>query len=100
MEDLAHKPGGVVMIDIQNIISLSETVEIDEIETDGVTPYGVWKIAKDVFKKVGIEFSATPQMFYNYAKSGKINGIKASKQRIHEDDVEIFVAKMIKQAMQ
>lgn len=82
------------MINIDNILALSETVEIEEVETDGITPYGVWKITKEVFGKVGIEFTLAPQMFYNYAKNGKINGVKGTK-RYSEDEVEIFVAKMI-----
>lgn len=91
------------MIDISKIQQLSATVEIDEVES-GATAYGVWKIAKEVFATLGIEFGkvvdgkfveTTSQTFYNYAKNGKINGVKNSKGRFTDDEIEIFIAKLI-----
>lgn len=85
------------MIDINKIISISETIEVEE-TSDGTSAYGVWKIARDIFAELKIEFSATSQMFYNYAKTGKINGVKDSKQRFSDDEIENFVALLIAKA--
>ena len=82
------------MFDANKIKLLSETIEIEE-TTDGATAYGVWKIAKEIFETLGIEFDMKSQTFYNYAKNGKINGVKNSKGRFTDDEIEIFVAKLI-----
>ena len=82
------------MINFDKIAELSQTIEIDE-DTTGTTAYGVWKIAKEAFENMGIEFSMTSQSFYNFAKNGKINGIKDSKGRFSDDEIETFVATLI-----
>ena len=87
-------------INLSNIISLSETVEV-KAETNGTTAYGVYAIAKEVFATLGLDFvnskggELKSQAFYNYAKNGKINGNKNSAQRYTDEEVENFVARMI-----
>jgi hypothetical protein len=82
------------MIDINKISELSKVVEIDE-SAEGTSAYGVWKIAEEVFETLGLEFSAKSQTFYNYAKSGKINGTKDSRGRFSDDEIELFIAKLV-----
>jgi len=67
---------------------------VEDVEADGTTAYGIWKISKEVFEKVGLEFDMRPQTFYNYAKNGKVNGVKGQK-RFSEDEVTVFVAKLV-----
>jgi hypothetical protein len=89
------------MIDINKIVELSETIEIDETESlgEGTTPYGVWKVLTEVLRKVGIPTDkVTPQMMYNYAKNGRIDGKKGSK-RYSDETVEAFVAKFVARKM-
>lgn len=84
------------MIDISKITKMAESAEVlESVSEDGTSAYGVWKVAKDTYEAVGLEFTATSQMFYNYAKSGKINGTKSSTQRYTDDEVEYFVARLI-----
>lgn len=90
------------MIDYANIISLSEKVEIEE-ETDGMTAFGIWKVAKEVFEQLGLDFvtergkEIPSQAFYNYSKNGSISGVKGQK-RYSDDEVELFVAKLVAKA--
>jgi hypothetical protein len=86
------------MINIDRIVAASKTVELEDTTLeDGFTAYGVYKIAKETFEAVGVEFEMTSQRFYNYAKNGKINGVKGAK-RFTEDEVEGFVAQLIAKA--
>jgi hypothetical protein len=91
------------MIDIAKIQELAETIEIDE-TVEGMSAYGVWKVAKEVFETLGLEFltkdgkSVPSQAFYNYAKNGTINGVKDSKQKFSDEEVEQFVAKLVAKA--
>lgn len=91
------------MLDIAKLQSLAETIEIEE-TTEGRTAYYIYGVAKEVFETLGLNFTTstgkelTSQNFYNYAKNGSINGVKSSKQRFSDDEVEYFVAKMIKKA--
>ena len=92
-------------ISFENIVALSSTVEVVA-ETDGMSAYGVYAIAKAVFEKMGIEDKfvtktgreLASQAFYNYAKNGSINGVKSSTQRFNDDEVENFIARMIAKA--
>lgn len=82
------------MIDITNIVALSETVEVEDVETEGTTAYGISKVVNEVLEAVGSDKTFAPQMFYNYAKNGKINGVKGTK-RFSDDEVENFVARFV-----
>jgi hypothetical protein len=91
------------MLDINKIKLLSETIEIDE-TLEGLSAYGVWKAAKDVFETLGLAFvnkegnTMTSQSFYNYAKNGTINGTKSSTQKFSDEEAENFIAKLIAKA--
>lgn len=83
------------MIEISRIVELSETIETETDEaTDGTTPYGVAKIVNDVFVAIGSTCRIASQMMYQYAKAGRINGVKNAK-RFTDEEVETFVAKFV-----
>ena len=82
------------MIDINNIVALSQTIEIDDVETDGTTPYGIAKVVNEVLETIGSTKRVAPQQMYNLAKNGKINGTKGSK-RFSDEEVEQFVARFV-----
>jgi hypothetical protein len=86
------------MIDINKISQLAETIEIDE-TIEGLSAYGVWKAAKDVFAQLNLEFTETSQKFYNAAKNGSINGVKSSTQKFSDEDAEKYIAKLVAKAM-
>jgi hypothetical protein len=93
-----HTPKEYVMsIDITRITALAETLPAEE-TADGMSAYGVWKAAKEVFDQLGLEFKATSQTFYNAAKNGSINGMKDSRQRFSETEVEYYIAKLVARA--
>jgi len=85
------------MIDINKISQLAETIEIDE-AVEGMSAYGVWKVAKDVFAQLGLEFGKTSQSFYNAAKNGSINGVKSTTQKFSDEEVETYIAKLVARA--
>ena len=92
------------MIDINNIVELSKSVVV-ETESEGTTAYGIWKVAKDVFESLGLDFTTstgrdvTSQVFYNYSASGRINGVKGSKgTKYSDEEVENFVARLVAKA--
>lgn len=94
------------MINIDNIVTLSESVEIEEL-TEGHTAYGVYTVAKTVFEKLNVPFvnregnEIKSQVFYNYGKNGSIDGVKHASLKgvtFTDADVEMFVAKMIAKA--
>lgn len=93
-------------INLANIVAIAETVVLDE-TVDGLTAYGVYTTAKDVFGQLGLNFvtergtEITSQHIYNAAKSGKVDGVKRTSQsgvRFAEDDVERFIATMVAKA--
>jgi hypothetical protein len=91
-------------INIADIISRSETIEVEE-TTDGVTAYYVYQTAKKVFDQLGLPFvngkgnEITSQSFYNDSRNGKINGVKGGGDRRYtEDEVTYYIATLIKKA--
>lgn len=86
------------MIDVDALALKVAEVELDEVgteEADGMSPYGVAKVVNQVLRAVGsTRADVTPQMMYQYAKSGRINGVKGAK-RFTEDEVETFVARWV-----
>lgn len=82
-------------MNLDTILEMSKTVEIDAAELgDGYTSYGIAKILNETLAKVGITTAVPPQMIYNYAKNGRVNGVKGAK-RFTEDEVMQFVAKEV-----
>lgn len=87
------------MIDIAKIADLATTLPVDEgIDEDGLTGYGVWKIAKDVFESLGMEFTITSQRVYNDLRAGRVDGTKGTHRVVAEESVEMYIAKMVRKA--
>jgi UTP-glucose-1-phosphate uridylyltransferase len=91
-------------IDINNVISLVETVEVEE-TTDGMTAYSVFTLTEKVFDSVGLVWlnskgnKQTSQATYNDARNGKIDGVKGGgNRRYDEDDVMTYIARLLKKA--
>jgi hypothetical protein len=82
------------MIDINNIVVLSESVEVTEETDEGTTAYGIMKVVNEVLETIGSDKVFAPQMFYSYAKTGKVNGVKGAK-RFTDEEVENFVARFV-----
>ncbi len=93
-------------IDLDRIYSLSQTIAVEETTDDGRTAYFIYTTAKEAFESLGLSAyfvtktggELKSQAFYNYAKNGSINGVKASDQRYSDDEVEAFIAKMVAKA--
>ena len=93
------------MIDINKIVEDIDTVEIDDAETaEGYTPYAVAKVVNRLLLQLQVAnkersgvYQVPTQMMYQYAASGRINGVKGSK-RYSEEDVETFVTKFVASA--
>lgn len=66
----------------------------DEWENIGYTPYAVAQIINDTFVELGSDKSIRPQMMYNYARNGLINGVKGSKLYTAEE-VGAFVIRYV-----
>lgn len=84
------------MIEISKIVAAVEEIEIESVETeaDGFTPYQIWKVVNQTFEAIGSEKRIVSQQMYQYAKAGRINGVKGCK-RYTEAEVESFVAKFV-----
>jgi ribosomal protein S5 len=95
------------MINYDNIIALSQSVEIEE-TVDGLTAFAIYSSAKAVFEQLGISEKfvtstgreLTSQNFYNFAKAGKIDGIKGNMtgRRFSDEDAERFIALLVAKA--
>jgi hypothetical protein len=85
------------MINIDNIVALASTVEVAD-ETDGYTGYGIARIINKTLKVLGADVEVLPQMVYNDATTGKINGVKAgphNRIRYNDDEVTNYVARFV-----
>lgn len=82
-------------MNLDKILEMSKNVEIEAAEADGYSPYAIAQILNATLVKAGyVGKPILPQMMYNYAKSGRINGVKGVK-RYTEDEVMNFVAKEV-----
>jgi hypothetical protein len=64
-----------------------------------VTAYKIHKVVNAVFEVHAFDKKVPPQMMYNYAKNGMINGIKNMKQTYTKDEVTAFVIKYTQKQM-
>lgn len=84
-------------INLEKLAKLVENTVIDEKSSDGVTPYGISVLINKLLDKYGLsgKIVVNPQMMYNYAKNGRINGQKGVK-RFTSAEAEVFIAKFVK----
>lgn len=63
-------------------------------KSEGYTAYAVATLLNEAYGELGIERTVRPQAMYNYAKAGRINGVKDAKV-FSETEVQDFVTKMV-----
>jgi hypothetical protein len=74
------------------------TTVLDASETEIYSPYAIAKVLNAMRKALGFEKELPPQMLYQYASKGMINGTKLSK-RFARDEVQAFSIKYLKKAL-
>lgn len=57
------------------------------------TPYSIAKVLNEKLTEAGLK-NVPPQMMYNYAKNGLINGVKGVK-KYNQSEVDAFVTKQM-----
>lgn len=96
-------------INLQQAIASAKTVKAEDAfvvkgsdAKVGYTAYDIWKLASEALRQIGSTEEYSSQRFYNFSRSGKIDGVKypaGAKPRFDEDTVKKFLARFIRAHM-